>query len=111
MSIQIKLHTDGDIYEAINQKADAPSGTKAPGKVYGLDSQLHPVWTDQSGGGGADFPAGGYAGDLLAKRTNADGDVEWITPATEPEQNNTRPITAAAVYTAVGNINALLATI
>lgn len=62
-------------------------------------------------GGSADFPPGGYAGDLLAKRTDADNDVEWITPANNVEQDNTRPITAAAVYTEVGNINALLATI
>ena len=59
----------------------------------------------------ADFPPGGYTGDLLAKRTNADYDVEWITPANSAEQDNTRPITAAAVYTEIGNINALLATI
>lgn len=54
---------------------------------------------------------GGSAGDLLAKRTNANNDVEWITPANSSEQNNTRPITAAAVYTEIGNINALLSTI
>ena len=59
----------------------------------------------------ADFPPGGYAGDLLAKRTDTDFDVEWITPADSPEEDNTKPITAAAVYTTVGNINALLATI
>ena len=56
-------------------------------------------------------PAGGSQGDLLAKRTNGDYDVEWITPANAAEQDNTRPITAAAVYTEIGNINALLATI
>lgn len=57
------------------------------------------------------IPAGGSQGDLLAKRTNGDYDVEWITPANSAEQDNTRPITAAAVYTEIGNINALLATI
>lgn len=56
-------------------------------------------------------PSGGVAGDLLAKRSGADYDVEWITPANSAEQDNTRPITAAAVYTEIGNINALLATI
>ncbi len=56
-------------------------------------------------------PTGGNQGDLLAKRTNSDYDVEWITPANAAEQDNTRPITAAAVYTEIGNINALLATI
>lgn len=57
------------------------------------------------------LPRGGAAGDLLAKKSNADYAVEWITPATAVEEDNTRPITAAAVYTEVGNINALLATI
>ena len=57
------------------------------------------------------LPPGGQPGDLLAKN-NGDGcGAEWITPADAPEQDNTRPITAAAVYTEIGNINALLATI
>lgn len=57
------------------------------------------------------LPKGGETGDLLAKKSNADYAVEWITPADSVEQDNTRPITAAAVYTEIGNINALLATI
>lgn len=57
------------------------------------------------------IPAGGHTGDLLAKKSNANYDTEWITPATAVEQDNTRPITSAAVYTEIGNINALLATI
>lgn len=56
-------------------------------------------------------PAGGSRGDLLAKRSDVHGDVEWITPASSVEEDNTRPITAAAVYTEIGNINALLAII
>lgn len=58
-----------------------------------------------------DVPSGGHKGDLLAKKTDANYDVEWITPATSVEEDNTRPITSAAVYTEIGNINALLATI
>lgn len=61
--------------------------------------------------GGTHLPSGGLQGDLLAKRSNADNDIEWITPANSAEQDNTRPITAAAVYMEIGNINALLATI
>lgn len=57
------------------------------------------------------IPGGGQQGDLLAKRSNASFDMEWITPANSAEQDNTRPITAAAVYTEIGNINALLSTI
>ena len=34
-----------------------------------------------------------------------------VIKATEVQADNTRPITSAAVYTEVGNINALLATI
>lgn len=71
----------------------------------GLDAQYSPTIIE------ANFPPGGYTGDLLAKRTDSDFDVEWITPANSAEQDNTRPITAAAVYTEIGNINALLATI
>lgn len=56
-------------------------------------------------------PTGGLAGDLLAKRTDTDYDVQWITPAHSAEQDNTRPITSAAVYMEIGNINALLSTI
>ena len=56
------------------------------------------------GGGGA----GGYAiGDGL-KVENGKLSVDTATVA---EQDNTKPITSGAVYTAVGNINALLATI
>lgn len=31
---------------ALSGKADNPTGTKAAGKVYGLDSNLDPVWSD-----------------------------------------------------------------
>lgn len=64
---------------------------------------------DGSGGGG--IPRGGLTGDLLAKNSDTDYDTVWITPASSAEEDNTRPITAAAVYTEIGNINALLATI
>ena len=62
-------------------------------------------------GVGGGIPRGGLAGDLLAKNSAEDYDVAWVTPASSAEQDNTRPITAAAVYTEIGNINALLATI
>ena len=57
------------------------------------------------------IPVGGQAGDLLAKRTDANYDTEWKTPANIVEQDNTNPITSAAVYTEIGNINALLSAI
>lgn len=65
------------------------------------------VNTIESGG----LPLGGNPGDIIIKRSGADYDAEWVPPATSAEQDNTRPITAGAVYTEIGNINALLATI
>lgn len=67
--------------------------------------------SDSGGSSVMGLPRGGESGDLLVKRSSVDYDAEWVAPATSVEQDNTRPITAAAVYTEVGNINALLATI
>ena len=64
-----------------------------------------------SGSGAGVIPSGGLTDDLLAKRASGDYELYWVTPASSAEQDNTRPITAAAVYTEIGNINALLATI
>ena len=57
------------------------------------------------------IPRGGHVGDLLAKKSDANFDTEWITPANAAEEDNTKPITSAAVYTEIGNINVLLAAI
>lgn len=32
------------------------------------------------GGNGNELPTGGAEGDVLAKKTNVDFDVEWVTP-------------------------------
>lgn len=65
--------------------------------------------TDVAHGGG--LPEGGQVGDVLMKVRDAEDGGGWVTPASSAEKDNTRPITAAAVYTEIGNINALLATI
>lgn len=75
---------------------------------YDLDMDMSINVTRLEGGS---LPQGGNAGDIIIKRSETDYDCEWVAPANEVEQDNTRPITAAAVYTTVGNINALLATI
>ena len=59
----------------------------------------------------ASYPDEGNVGDVLMKTSAARDGVSWVTPASNVEEDNTRPITAAAVYTEIGNINALLATI
>ena len=60
---------------------------------------------------GGSLPSGGSQGDILVKNSSADNDAGWAAPASTAEPNNTLPITSAAVYTEIGNINALLATI
>lgn len=60
---------------------------------------------------GGSIPLGGVAGDIIVKRSSVDFDAEWVTPANSVQEDNTLPITSAAVYTEIGNINALLATI
>lgn len=70
--------------------------------------QVEFLSASQSGSG---LPRGGDPGDILIKRSTVNGDAEWVPPANSAEEDNTRPITAAAVYTEIGNINALLATI
>lgn len=72
---------------------------------------LNVEFTNTISGGGSGLPPGGLPGDILTKMGTYDGVAEWVTPASHAEEDNTRPITAAAVYTEIGNINALLATI
>lgn len=60
-------------------------------------------------GSGSGLPRDGQIGDVLMKTGSTTAD--WVTPASRAEADNTLPITAAAVYTEIGNINALLATI
>ena len=55
--------------------------------------------------------AGGQKGDLLSKHSNKDFDMEWIAPANAVEKDNPLPVTSAAVYAEIGDVESLLATI
>lgn len=90
-------------------EAIPPGGTMGQVLKKLSDADYDTTWSDESGGGGGGLPSGGQVGDILTK-TSALG-AGWVTPASSAEQDNTRPITSAAVYTEIGNINALLATI
>lgn len=82
-----------------------PTGN--PGQVLTKTSEGN-VWTYPSGGGGSG--GGGYtigAGLKLDPESN----VLSVDTADAVEADNTRPVTSAAVYTTVGNIDALLAAI
>lgn len=63
------------------------------------------IWTYPSGSGGSAYTIG--AGLKLDPESN----ILSVDTAEIVEQDNTRPVTSAAVYTTVGNIDALLATI
>lgn len=87
-------------------EANAEIGNNSLEATAGLSTTVEHIYVE----GGA-LPQGGVTGDILMKRTSTDYDAEWVAPATSAEQDNTRPITAGAVYTEIGNINALLAII
>lgn len=90
---------------ALNTAARHTHENKAVLDKFAESEDGKPTYDGQALGGGG---AGGYAiGDGL-KVENGKLSVDTATAA---EQDNTKPITSGAVYTAVGNINALLATI
>ena len=71
--------------------------------------------TNGSGGGGADVPIASETAAGIVRvgenlKISADG-VLSVDTATAVEEDNTRPVTSAAVQTTVGNIEILLKTI
>lgn len=90
---------------ALNTAARHSHANKSVLDKFAESKDGKPTYDGKALGGGG---AGGYAiGDGL-KVENGKLSVDTATSA---EQDNTKPITSGAVYTAVGNINALLATI
>lgn len=75
-------------------------------KTYNKDNLVAAINEARNSGGGT----GGYnIGDGL--KLDPDTNTLSVDTADKVEQDNTKPVTSAAVYTEVGNINALLATI
>ena len=90
---------------ALNTAARHSHDNKSVLDKFAESEDGKPTYDGKALGGGG---AGGYAiGDGL-KVENGKLSVDTATAA---EQDNTKPITSGAVYTAVGNINTLLATI
>lgn len=90
---------------ALNTAARHSHDNKSVLDKFAESKDGKPTYDGKALGGGG---AGGYAiGDGL-KVENGKLSVDTATAA---EQDNTKPITSGAVYAAVGNINALLATI
>lgn len=64
-----------------------------------------PQWAEGSGGGGGDFPY------VLGPTLKVIDNTLDVNTADDVQQDNTLPITSAAVYATVGNIEILLGTI
>lgn len=60
------------------------------------------------GASGVEMPTGGSVGNILIRTSTG---ARWEAPAESVEQDNTRPVTSAAVYAEVGNIKSMLATL
>lgn len=86
-----------DKIQGMIDRAVPPEGT--PGTVL-----------TKTGAGNAWQPGGGYAVGAGLK-LDPDTNTLSVDVTGDVQQDNTRPITSAAVYTAVGNIDALLQTI
>ena len=58
---------------------------------------------------------GGLPGQVLAKASEDDFDMKWVTPTCDTAdavtQGDTRPVTSAAVYAVIGDIESALASI
>lgn len=67
-----------------------------------FDAALTPTVIAQSG-----IPKGGNPGDILAKRSDEDRDVEWVTPADSATLGDNRPITADAVARFIANYSSI----
>lgn len=89
--------------KGVVDKAVPPDGE--PGQVL-TKGEGENFWTYPTGGGGG----GGYTiGDGL--KYDPESNILSVNTADVVEKDNTLPITSAAVYTTVGNIEALLETI
>lgn len=91
-------------YQNRLDKAVPPDGE--PGQVLTATDNGN-AWTYPSGGGGS---GGSYIiGDGL--KYDPDSNILSVDTTDVPEQDNTKPITSAGVYTTLGNIDVLLGTI
>ena len=91
-----------------------PQGEQGPAGIVVQETEPtgpeHPVWVNPKGSGSGGSGGGGYTignGLKLDEATN----TLSVDTADAVEKDNTKPVTSAAVYTEVGNINAMLATI
>lgn len=92
--------------QSIVDKAVPPDGTVGYVLTKGVDGN---TWAPQTGGGGG----GGGGSYIIGAGLKYDRNSNTLSVDTTdvPEQDNTKPITSAGVYTTLGNIDVLLGTI
>ena len=90
-----------------------PQGEQGPAGIVVQETEPtgpeHPVWVNPKGSSSGGSGGGYTIGDGL--KLDAATNTLSVDTAAAVEKDNTKPVTSAAVYTEVGNINALLATI
>lgn len=98
--------------QALDGKLDKNQGAENAGKAMVVDAEGNVVPKSGTTGGASSWDdLTGKPFDTLGTGLKVEDGTLMVDTADEVEQDNTKPITAAAVYTEVGNINALLATI
>lgn len=112
--VQADKGEKGDKGDTGEQGPKGPQGEQGPAGIVVQETEPtgpeHPVWVNPKGSASGGGTGGGYnigSGLKLDAKTN----TLSVDTAEAVEKDNTKPVTSAAVYTEVGNINALLATI
>ena len=106
--------TDGSSYTSpsLIGPGVAPGGTTGQVLVKATDNNYETEWVDPSVPGLPTATTERLGGIIVGNDLLITNDgVLSVDKATEVQEDNTKPITAAAVYTEIGNINAALATI
>lgn len=111
-----ELPPQEDVYaqlvKKLDEKLDSNLGAENANKILAVDADGNVVPKSSATGGASLWDdLTGKPFDTLGIGLKVTGRALAVDTADEVEQDNTKPITAAAVYTEVGNINALLATI
>lgn len=105
-----KAGVPGD--ELVPRKATGQDGFSPIAKVTQTETGAVITITDKTGTTTATVTNGGSATPYeIGSGLRLDDNVLSVDTATDVEEDNTRPITSAAVYAEIGNINAILATI
>lgn len=94
--VETSTYIENDYNHLINKPTI--NGKPLEGDMQSEDLHIEPEYPE--------YPAGAPAGGLLS--WSSDGTAEWVLIADEPEEGNLSPISSAAVYATIGNINALL---